>query len=79
LVTDEENVEAENVAKTKELTEDTAADEKIMRDMAKRYREGKAAEASKPDTGQKKPIKFKDAVGRKFSFPFELCSTWAVS
>ncbi|CCE30012.1 hypothetical protein E4U35_007511 [Claviceps purpurea] len=22
------------------------------------------------------PIKFKDAVGRKFSFPFHLCSTW---
>jgi len=30
----------------------------------------------KPD---KKPIKFKDAVGRKFSFPFELAATWAVS
>jgi hypothetical protein len=26
----------------------------------------------------KKPIKFKDAVGRKFSFPFELAATWAV-
>jgi len=24
-------------------------------------------------------IKFMDAVGRKFSFPFELCHTWAVS
>lgn len=28
---------------------------------------------------RKKPIKFKDAVGRKFSFPFELCCTWQVS
>ncbi|TVY75982.1 hypothetical protein LSUE1_G005074 [Lachnellula suecica] len=26
---------------------------------------------------KKKPIRFKDALGRKFSFPFELCSTWA--
>jgi Ubiquitin-like domain len=26
-----------------------------------------------------KPVKFKDAIGRKFSFPFELCATWAVS
>ncbi len=26
-----------------------------------------------------KPIKFKDAVGRKFSFPWELACTWAVS
>lgn len=26
-----------------------------------------------------KPIKFKDAVGRKFSFPFDLYKSWAVS
>jgi hypothetical protein len=25
------------------------------------------------------PIKFKDAVGRKFSFPWDLCKTWKVS
>ncbi|KAI9158777.1 kinetoplast-associated protein KAP [Paramyrothecium foliicola] len=25
---------------------------------------------------EKAPIKFKDAVGRKFSFPFHLCATW---
>ncbi|KAJ5899821.1 hypothetical protein N7495_004565 [Penicillium taxi] len=31
------------------------------------------AAASKPPAEKKKPIKFKDAVGRKFSFPFELC------
>lgn len=24
------------------------------------------------------PIKFKDAVGRKFSFPWHLCKTWNV-
>ncbi|OGE54524.1 hypothetical protein PENARI_c006G06162 [Penicillium arizonense] len=40
-----------------------------------------AAEAAKPPPPppapeKKKPIKFKDAVGRKFSFPFELCATW---
>jgi hypothetical protein len=34
--------------------------------------------ATEPDD-KKKPIKLKDAVGRKFSFPFHLCSTWAVS
>ncbi|TVY53442.1 hypothetical protein LCER1_G003858 [Lachnellula cervina] len=32
--------------------------------------------AAKTDTEKKKPIRFKDAVGRKFSFPFHLCSTW---
>jgi len=26
----------------------------------------------------KAPIKFKDAVGRKFSFPWNLCKTWKV-
>lgn len=36
------------------------------------------AAATKPSTEKKKPIKFKDAVGRKFSFPFHLCSTWVV-
>lgn len=43
----------------------------------------KEAEAAKaaappPPAEKKKPIKFKDAVGRKFSFPFELCATWQV-
>ena len=32
-----------------------------------------------PPDERKKPIKFKDAVGRKFSFPFHLCNTWMVS
>ncbi|TVY91522.1 hypothetical protein LAWI1_G002732 [Lachnellula willkommii] len=32
--------------------------------------------APKTDTEKKKPIRFKDAVGRKFSFPFDLCCTW---
>ncbi|OJJ36784.1 hypothetical protein ASPWEDRAFT_170297 [Aspergillus wentii DTO 134E9] len=35
-----------------------------------------AAAANPPPPEKKKPIKFKDAVGRKFSFPFDLCCTW---
>lgn len=31
------------------------------------------------DDRPKPPIKFKDAVGRKFSFPWHLCKTWKVS
>lgn len=27
---------------------------------------------------QEKPIRFKDCVGRKFTFPFHLVATWAV-
>ena len=30
------------------------------------------------DNEREKPIRFKDAVGRKFSFPFQLCRTWDV-
>lgn len=37
----------------------------------------KAEEASKKKQ-EKAPIRFKDAVGRKFSFPFHLCQTWGV-
>lgn len=40
--------------------------------------EAAAKAAKKPPPEKKKPIKFKDAVGRKFNFPFHLCSTWQV-
>jgi hypothetical protein len=33
----------------------------------------------KPSDAPKAPIKFKDAVGRKFSFPWHICKTWKVS
>ncbi|KAK2768792.1 hypothetical protein FQN54_000648 [Arachnomyces sp. PD_36] len=39
--------------------------------------EATAAATKPPPPEKKKPIKFKDAVGRKFSFPFHLCNTWA--
>jgi hypothetical protein len=35
--------------------------------------------ASKPEVDQSKRIKFKDALGRNFSFPLHLCEKWAVS
>ncbi|RAO71237.1 uncharacterized protein BHQ10_007249 [Talaromyces amestolkiae] len=38
--------------------------------------EAAAKAAAKPPPEKKKPIKFKDAVGRKFNFPFHLCATW---
>lgn len=31
-----------------------------------------------PSEERQAPIKFKDAVGRKFSFPFHLCKKWSV-
>ena len=30
-----------------------------------------------PKGEKQKPVKFKDAIGRKFSFPVHLCSTWS--
>lgn len=41
-------------------------------------RELRSLLASTENTGTPEPIKFKDAVGRKFSFPFTGCRTWAV-
>ena len=40
-----------------------------------------AAAAAKPPPPPKekdKPIKFKDAIGRKFNLPFDVCNTWSV-
>jgi hypothetical protein len=31
-----------------------------------------------PEGVKPKPIKLKDAIGRKFAFPFHLCKTWVV-
>lgn len=69
-----------------------AAAKKLQDEHDKKWKEAEAAKAElekkhkeveeerdklkpAPDTG-KPPIRFKDAVGRKFSFPFHLCKTW---
>ncbi|CAG7926447.1 unnamed protein product [Penicillium olsonii] len=61
----------EAAAKAQKETEEAAA---------KAQKEAEEAEAKAnappPPPEKKKPIKFKDAIGRKFSFPFELCATW---
>jgi hypothetical protein len=41
--------------------------------------EASATIVAKLGPERQKPIGFKDAVGRKFSFPFDQCCTWAVS
>ncbi len=51
-----------------------AAKEKSAADAA-------AAAAAKPPAPPKekdKPVKFKDAIGRRFNFPFDVCNTWSV-
>ncbi|KAK8256357.1 hypothetical protein IWZ00DRAFT_159766 [Phyllosticta capitalensis] len=64
---------ADALQKAKEEAEKKAEEEA----KAKEEAEKKAAEAAAPKPEEKKPpIKFKDAVGRKFSFPWHLCNTW---
>lgn len=61
----------------KEAEETKAAHEKATEELekAKKAAEEEAAK-HKPNDAPKAPIKFKDAVGRKFSFPWHLCKTW---
>ncbi|KAI4145506.1 MAG: hypothetical protein LQ341_002367 [Variospora aurantia] len=74
---------AEEAAKAKAVAEE--AEKKATEAETKAAEaEKKAAEAAAavppppppPPEERKKPIRFKDAVGRKFSFPFHLCNTW---
>lgn len=79
----EKAAEAAAAAATKvanEAAEKAAAEaaEKAAADAAAAAAAAKAEAAPAPPAEKKKPIKFKDAVGRKFSFPFELCETWTV-
>lgn len=50
-----------------------AAFERVAAEKEAMEKERVAAEKAKP------PVKFKDAVGRKFNFPFHLVQTWPVS
>ncbi|KAH0558806.1 hypothetical protein GP486_004551 [Trichoglossum hirsutum] len=70
-------------AADKRLAEESAARKAAEDAAAKASAEAAAAAAevaavTKPKPEKKKPLKFKDAVGRKFSFPFHLCQTWVV-
>lgn len=75
-------------AKARKDAEEKAADEakKAKEEHEKKVKElteaaeaaQKAADAAKAPGEKKLPIKFKDALGRKFSFPWEVCRTWKV-
>ncbi|KAI2618551.1 hypothetical protein GGS26DRAFT_584906 [Hypomontagnella submonticulosa] len=62
--------------KSKALEEERLAQEQLKKaDEAKMNLLLKEAEEEKRKE-RKPPLKFKDAVGRKFTFPFEACNTW---
>ena len=70
----------EKVAKEKQAAEKKARDKEDRKGMEVVATAATAASTPPPPPPEKKkPIKFKDAIGRKFSFPFHLCNTWAVS
>ena len=80
--TEAEKKAAEEQKKLKEEAEEAAAKAKAKANLeaaAKKYEEEKEAAVARVPAEKQKPIKFKDALGRKFSFPFHLCKTWEVS
>ena len=70
--------EAEKKTKAAEDAMKKAEADKKKADEDKAKAEAEAKALSAP-SDKKKPIRFKDALGRKFSFPFHLCQTWGVS
>lgn len=56
------------------LAEATKAHEEAEK--ARKALEEAAEKAKPPPDAMQPPIKFKDAVGRKFSFPWHICKTW---
>lgn len=73
-------VEAEKEAerKRKEAEEVAKKEHEALKKKIQEETKAKLEEAAK-NTADKAPIKFKDALGRKFSFPYHLCSRWQVS
>lgn len=83
----DEKAKAEALVELENLKADALEEqEKIKKDAARAAEKQKeeaekgSAEATRPSRPPPlDPVRFKDAVGRKFNFPFELCRTWAVS
>ncbi|KND86106.1 hypothetical protein TOPH_09272 [Tolypocladium ophioglossoides CBS 100239] len=67
--------EAEAAIKAAEAAEAAKKEHEAFKKRIQDETKAKFEEAARKQT-DKAPIKFKDAVGRKFSFPFHLCSTW---
>ncbi|CAK7198276.1 hypothetical protein SEUCBS139899_000936 [Sporothrix eucalyptigena] len=67
--------ERKKAEEAKAAEEEKKKADKAMREKIVEETKAKLVEDAKKN--EKLPIKFKDAVGRKFSFPFHLCQTWA--
>lgn len=56
-----------------------SSEDKLISRLEKVLRHDGHASISEGKRDTRKPIKLKDAVGRRFSFPYYRCETWAVS
>jgi seryl-tRNA synthetase len=66
----------EAVAKAKKEAEEAAAK---AAEATKEAEEAKKAAVPPPPPEEKKaPVRFHDAIGRKFNFPFHICTKWTV-
>ena len=67
--------------KAEEIAKASASAAAAVREEVEREYHATAAAIAKPPAPLKqkdKPIKFKDAVGRRYNFPFDICHTWSV-
>nr|POF03137.1 hypothetical protein CFP56_75502 [Quercus suber] len=74
-----EKTAAEAAQKAKEEHEKKLAEaQKAKEDLEKKHKEleAEAAKLKPTPDSLKAPIRFKDALGRKFSFPWHICKTW---
>jgi hypothetical protein len=62
-----------------ELIQNSMINKLAEMDQARRAAEEEAKRLRPTDDMLKAPIRFKDAVGRKYSFPWHICKTWKVS
>lgn len=54
------------------------AAERVADEPKEKIREETKAKLEESEKAEQAPIRFKDAVGRHFAFPFQLCATWQV-
>lgn len=77
----DDHMEALNVAPEEESAAKKALEayaEEGNKGALEHTEEAKSYAAKEPEETDRKRIRFKDAVGRKFNFPLHMCSTWAV-
>ncbi|KAM6511513.1 hypothetical protein FALCPG4_016517 [Fusarium falciforme] len=58
------------------VVEARGAAEKAAQELKEKIQKETKAKSEESEKAEQAPIRFKDAVGRHFAFPFRLCATW---